>query len=150
MKARYGRHFPPHRFIYERNIMKWQIDSDRPVYKQLIEQTEQAIVSGIFSPGERLPSVRDLAAEAGVNPNTMQRALAELERSGILYSQRTSGRFITDDEEMIDKLRYQKAEEDARTFFDNMKKLDLSADEIARLLRAIFEEDKDEKSASNE
>ncbi len=130
--------------------MKWQIDSDRPVYKQLIEQTEQAIVSGIFSPGERLPSVRDLAAEAGVNPNTMQRALAELERSGILYSQRTSGRFITDDEEMIDKLRYQKAEEDARTFFDNMKKLDLSADEIARLLRAIFEEDKDEKSASNE
>ena len=111
--------------------MKWQIDSDRPVYKQLIEQTEQAIVSGIFSPGERLPSVRDLAAEAGVNPNTMQRALAELERSGILYSQRTSGRFITDDEEMIDKLRYQKAEEDARTFFDNMKKLDLSADEIA-------------------
>lgn len=150
MKARYGRHFPPHRFIYERNIMKWQIDSDRPVYKQLIEQTEQAIVSGIFSPGERLPSVRDLAAEAGVNPNTMQRALAELERSGILYSQRTSGRFITDDEEMIDKLRYQKAEEDARTFFDNMKKLGLSADEIARLLRAIFEEDKDEKSASNE
>ena len=130
--------------------MKWQIDSDRPVYKQLIEQTEQAIVSGIFSPGERLPSVRDLAAEAGVNPNTMQRALAELERSGILYSQRTSGRFITDDEEMIDKLRYQKAEEDARTFFDNMKKLDLSADEIARLLRAIFEEAKDEKSASNE
>ena len=130
--------------------MKWQIDSDRPVYKQLIEQTEQAIVSGIFSPGERLPSVRDLAAEAGVNPNTMQRALAELERSGILYSQRTSGRFITDDEEMIDKLRYQKAEEDARTFFDNMKKLDLSADEIARLLRAIFEEDKDENSASNE
>ncbi len=130
--------------------MKWQIDSDRPVYKQLIEQTEQAIVSGIFSPGERLPSVRDLAAEAGVNPNTMQRALAELERSGILYSQRTSGRFITDDEEMIDKLRYQKAEEDARTFFDNMKKLGLSADEIARLLRAIFEEDKDEKSASNE
>ena len=130
--------------------MKWQIDSDRPVYKQLIEQTEKAIVSGIFSPGERLPSVRDLAAEAGVNPNTMQRALAELERSGILYSQRTSGRFITDDEEMIDKLRYQKAEEDARTFFDNMKKLGLSADEIARLLRAIFEEDKDEKSASNE
>ena len=130
--------------------MKWQIDSDRPVYKQLIEQTEQAIVSGIFSPGERLPSVRDLAAEAGVNPNTMQRALAEMERSGILYSQRTSGRFITDDEEMIDKLRYQKAEEDARTFFDNMKKLGLSADEIARLLRAIFEEDKDEKSASNE
>ena len=130
--------------------MKWQIDSDRPVYKQLIEQTEQAIVSGIFSPGERLPSVRDLAAEAGVNPNTMQRALAELERSGILYSQRSSGRFITDDEEMIDKLRYQKAEEDARTFFDNMKKLGLSADEIARLLRAIFEEDKDEKSASNE
>ena len=130
--------------------MKWQIDSDRPVYKQLIEQTEQAIVSGIFSPGERLPSVRDLAAEAGVNTNTMQRALAELERSGILYSQRTSGRFITDDEEMIDKLRYQKAEEDARTFFDNMKKLGLSADEIARLLRAIFEEDKDEKSASNE
>lgn len=150
MKARYGRHFPPHRFIYERNIMKWQIDSDRPVYKQLIEQTEQAIVSGIFSPGERLPSVRDLAAEAGVNPNTMQRALAELERSGILYSQRTSGRFITDDKEMIDNMKYQKAEDEARNFLANMKKLGLSADDVARLLAVLVQEENDEKSTRNE
>ncbi len=130
--------------------MKWQIDSDRPVYKQLIEQTEQAIVSGIFSPGERLPSVRDLAAEAGVNPNTMQRALAELERSGILYSQRTSGRFITDDKEMIDNMKYQKAEDEARNFLANMKKLGLSADDVARLLAVLVQEENDEKSTRNE
>ena len=130
--------------------MAWQFNSNRPIYQQIVDEIELRILNGTYEMGMRLPSVRDLAVLAAVNPNTMQRALAELERSGILYSQRTSGRFITDDEEMIDKLRYQKAEEDARTFFDNMKKLDLSADEIARLLRAIFEEDKDEKSASNE
>ena len=75
--------------------MNWQFSNDAPIYAQLIRQIRAGIVSGAFSPGERLPSVRDLAMEAGVNPNTMQRALTELERDGLVYSQRTSGRYVT-------------------------------------------------------
>lgn len=71
--------------------MKWQFSNDAPIYAQLVVQIKVGIVSGAFPPGERLPSVRDLATEAGVNPNTMQRALTELERDGLVYSQRTAG-----------------------------------------------------------
>ena len=81
--------------------MKWQFSNDAPIYSQLIAQIKVGIVSGAFPPGERLPSVRDLATEAGVNPNTMQRALTELERDGLVYSQRTTGRFVTEDQAMI-------------------------------------------------
>ena len=70
--------------------MPWELDNDRPIYLQLMERIQQDIVSGIYKPGDRLPSVRDLAVEAAVNPNTMQKALSELERSGLVYSQRTS------------------------------------------------------------
>ena len=73
--------------------MPWELDNDRPIYLQLMERIQQDIVSGIYKPGDRLPSVRDLAVEAAVNPNTMQKALSELERSGLVYSQRTSGRY---------------------------------------------------------
>ena len=77
--------------------MKWQFSNDAPIYTQLIEQIQVGIVAGAFPPGERLPSVRDLATEAGVTPNTMQRALAELERDGLVFSHRTAGRFVTED-----------------------------------------------------
>lgn len=73
--------------------MQWQFSNEMPIYSQLVEQIKIGIVSGMFPPGERLPSVRDLATEAGVNPNTMQRAMTELERDGLVYSQRTAGRF---------------------------------------------------------
>ena len=76
--------------------MEWKFRSDLPIYSQLVEQIKLAIVSGVFAPGMRLSSVRDMAAEAGVNPNTLQRALQELERQGLVYSQRTTGRFVTD------------------------------------------------------
>ena len=85
--------------------MKWQFSNDAPIYTQLIEQIQVGIVAGAFPPGERLPSVRDLATEAGVNPNTMQRALAELERDGLVFSQRTAGRFVTEDKTMIERAK---------------------------------------------
>ena len=66
--------------------MTWELKNDRPIYAQLIEQIKLRIISGFYRPGERLPSVRDMAAEAAVNPNTMQRALSELERDGLLYT----------------------------------------------------------------
>ncbi len=80
-------------------------DTARPIYSQLVERLTQKIVSGIYMPGERLPSVRDMSQAVGVNPNTMQRALAELERKELLYTERTAGRFVTKNTELIQKMR---------------------------------------------
>ena len=77
----------------------------RPIYLQIIERVQMDIITGRYQPGDKLPSVRDLAQEAAVNPNTMQKALSELERSGLIYSQRTSGRFITEDKELIHQMK---------------------------------------------
>ena len=92
--------------------MAWNLDSDRPIYAQLLERIQLQIVSGIYAPGDKLPSVRDLAAEASVNPNTMQKAFAELERSGLIETKRTSGRFVTEDKNMITQIRTQLAKEE--------------------------------------
>ena len=77
--------------------MQWNFDGNAPIYTQLVDQIKLGIVSGEWIPGQRVPAVRELAVEAGVNPNTMQRALQELERQGLMFSQRTSGRFVTED-----------------------------------------------------
>ena len=83
---------------------EWHLTSDRPVFIQIMEKLKLDIVTGIYAPGDKLPSVRDLAREAAVNPNTMQRAFSELEREGLVYTQRTNGRFITEDITMINQL----------------------------------------------
>ena len=85
--------------------MDWTFRNDLPIYSQLVDKIKLAIVSGALPPGERLASVRDLATEAGVNPNTMQRALQELEREGLVFSQRTAGRFVTEDITVIDEIK---------------------------------------------
>lgn len=115
--------------------MKWEFSNDAPIYAQLILQIKVGIVSGAFPPGERLPSVRDLATEAGVNPNTMQRALAELERCGLVYSQRTAGRFVTEDHEMIENAKRELARRHIRTFVAAMGRLGYREEEIVSLLR---------------
>ena len=85
--------------------MNWSFQPDRPIYVQLIERIKLLIVSGAYPAGSRLPSVRDMASEASVNPNTLQKALSELEREGLVYTQRTSGRFVTEDENMIKQVK---------------------------------------------
>ena len=115
--------------------MKWQFSNDAPIYAQLITQIKVGIVSGAFPPGERLPSVRDLATEAGVNPNTMQRALTELERDGLVYSQRTAGRFVTEDQTMIEGAKRGLAEGHIQTFLAAMSRLGYGKEEILNLLR---------------
>lgn len=97
--------------------MPWNLDSDRPIFIQIIDKIQMDIISGLYQPGDKLPSVRELAQEASVNPNTMQKALSELERTGLVYSQRTSGRFITEDTDMICLLKEQQAQEIALHFF---------------------------------
>lgn len=89
--------------------MSWEFDSSKPIYIQLVELIKFKIISGELSIGEKLSSVRELAEEAGVNPNTMQRALVELERQGLVYTQRTTGRFVTEDIEHIKAMRSQYA-----------------------------------------
>ena len=103
--------------------MEWNFRADAPIYAQLCEQLTLAIVSGAFGPGERLPAVRELAVDAGVNPNTVQRALSELERDGLVYSQRTTGRFVTEDAERLEQERRKLAEGRARDFLAAMRKL---------------------------
>ena len=115
--------------------MRWQFSSDAPIYSQLVNQIKVGIVSGAFPPGERLPSVRDLATEAGVNPNTMQRALAELERDGLVYSQRTAGRFVTEDQKMIASAKRSLAQSHIQRFLESMAHLGYDREEILALLR---------------
>lgn len=120
--------------------MPWNLDSDRPIFIQILERIRMNIISGKYQPGERLPSVRELAAEAAVNPNTMQRALAELERAGLVYSRRTSGRFITEDQEMIEILKADIAKEKIRMFLESMQQLGYGKEQILSLMRQSMEE----------
>ena len=120
--------------------MDWIFRQDLPIYTQLTEQLTLAIISGEYSAGARLPSVRDLALEAGVNPNTMQRALTELEREGLVYAQRTAGRFVTEDFDAVERARLRIADEKAAEFLAAMEKLGFSRGEIPALLEQAKEE----------
>ena len=103
--------------------MTWDLNNDRPIYAQIVEKIEMQIVSGYYKPGDKLPSVRELAAEAGVNPNTMQKAFGELERSELIVTQRTSGRVVTEDGALIQNIKADIAKEQIKIFFDKMKEL---------------------------
>ena len=128
--------------------MQWKIDGSAPIYSQLVEQIKQEIVSGGFPPGQRLPSVRDLATEAGVNPNTMQRALAELERDGLVYSQRTAGRFVTEDRKMIDGVKRSLAQRHIQAFWEAMTRLGYDRQEVLALMRREVSEEGDDNGSS--
>ena len=113
--------------------MEWNFKNGIPFYSQIMDEMTMRIASGAYAPGDKLPSVRDLAMEAGVNPNTMQKAMAELERIGLVYSERTSGRFITKEEKILEELH----ESLAKKYFD----------ELSEKLRKIGMSDADIKTA---
>ena len=115
--------------------MSWNLNSDRPIFLQIVERIQMDIISGIYKPGDKLPAVRELASEASVNPNTMQKALSELEKTGLVYSQRTSGRFITEDTNMIEELKQKLAAEKIDEFFAAMKMLGISKEEHIQLIQ---------------
>ena len=116
--------------------MPWELEDDRPIYTQLLEQLQLRIIAGVYRAGERLPSVRDLAQEAAVNANTMQRALTELEQAELVYAQRTAGRFITEDLEKIAAARAAFARQHARSYLQGMEKLGYAREEALEFLRA--------------
>lgn len=121
--------------------MPWELDNERPIYLQLMERIQKDIISGVYQPGDKLPSVRELALEASVNPNTMQKALSELERNGLVYAQRTSGRFITKDVAVLENLKVTLATEHTQLFIENMKQLGFHKKEITELVQQALKGD---------
>ena len=124
--------------------MQWNIRDDAPVYAQLVEHIKLAIISGEFKLGERLPSVRELSADAGVNPNTMQRAFAELEREGLVLTQRTAGRSVTEDASRVEQTKRQLAAAAIQSFWINMRKLGFLPKEALQLLQQSGTDKKEE------
>ena len=121
--------------------MEWHFNGDAPIYTQLVEQLTLRIVTAFYPPGQRIPPVRELAMEAGVNPNTMQRALGELERLGLMYSQRTSGRFVTEDTEMIETAKQDLASRRIKEFLQAMEDLGFAPAEIPGLIQTAQKEE---------
>ena len=115
--------------------MEWKLSDDRPIWLQLSEQLARQIVAGVYPPGGKLPSVRELAADAGVNPNTMQRALSQLESEGLAVSNRTAERMVTEDAAAIDAARRKMAREIIATFFTAMADLGLPRERAIELLK---------------
>ena len=121
--------------------MSWTIDNNRPVYIQLVEQLKSKIISGEFKAGEKIDSVRSLAEDAQVNPNTMQKALVELERQELVFTKRTSGRFVTDNEERIKYMREEVANEEIKNLKINLERLGFTKEEIVNLVISNIKED---------
>ncbi len=115
--------------------MEFNFNNDRPIYLQLVEQLELYIISGQFSPGEKLPSVRDLAYFAKVNPNTMQKALQELEDKRLIITERTNGKFVTDDEKFLRKQQQIFAHIKIQKFLQEMQELGFSHAELLQELQ---------------
>ncbi|MGG7178293.1 GntR family transcriptional regulator [Clostridium paraputrificum] len=118
--------------------MSWEFKDDRPIYTQLMDQITLKILAGEYKIGEKLPSVRDLASDASVNPNTMQKALTELERKGLVFSVRTSGRFITEDSNMIKEIQYNLAKDEIKEFLDKMQKIGYEKEDIIKAIDDVI------------
>ena len=121
--------------------MTWTFDNNRPIYLQIVERLKLEIVARELSAGDKLPSVRDLAQTAGVNPNTIQRALSELESQGLVFSRRTSGRFVTEDQTLIDQSRQELSQTELHTFVEQMTRLGHKEHELPKLLSHYIVED---------
>jgi len=117
--------------------VSYNFDNERPIYVQLVEKIRLDIISGKLKSSERIPSVRELSLEARVNPNTMQKALVELEDEGLLYTERTNGKYVTDNKKLIEKIKRKLAEEKVSVFLDDMTNIGISSDEIINYLKEL-------------
>ena len=119
--------------------MDWKLDDGRPIWPQLAQLLTRRIIAGIYPPGSRLPPVRELAAEAGVNPNTMQRALAQLEQDGLAKADRTAGRLVTRDAAALEAVRIQEARAVIQQYFEAMAALGYTREQALALLKSAKE-----------
>ena len=117
--------------------MEFNFDNERPIYIQLVELIRVEIVSGKFKKGERIPSVRELALMMKVNPNTMQKALNELENQKLIYTERTNGKFVTEDEELIENVKKELAKEKVNNYLDSMNSIGISFEESLKYLQEL-------------
>lgn len=125
--------------------MSWEFQDHLPIYAQLMDTLKRRIITGRYLPGEKLPSVRELAAEAGINPNTVQRAFSELEREGLIYTQRATGKYVTENADEIKSARQALAKTQVAEFLSNMQSLGYSVGDVIVLLQS-FNESKEESS----
>ena len=117
--------------------MDYIFDNERPIYVQLVEKLRIEIISGRLKSGERIPSVRELALTTRVNPNTMQKALAELENEGLIYTERTNGKFVTDNKDLIEKVKRELAEEKVNNYIKDMKNIGITYEEAVKYLQEL-------------
>ena len=117
--------------------MKFNFDNERPIYIQLVEQLRIGILTSEFGIGEKIPSVRDLAMLAKVNPNTMQKALAELEEEKLIYTERTNGKFVTENKELIEKIKKELAKEKVNNYLNDMKNIGITYNEALKYLQEL-------------
>lgn len=115
--------------------MEFEFDDDKPIYKQMVDKLKLEIVLGHFKSGEKLPSVRELSTMICVNPNTIQRSLAELEEEHLIYTKRTSGKFVTEDDDIIHQVKQELARDKINTFVSDMEILGLKTEDIVKLLK---------------
>ena len=108
-----------------------------PIYLQIVSEIKKQIVSGKLVPGERIPSVRELALTYKVNPNTMQKALIELEENGLIKTERTNGKFVTEDENIINKIKNDYAENLTRNYLSEMISLGITKQEIKERIKSV-------------
>ena len=123
--------------IERKIILDYIFDNERPIYIQLVERLRKEIVSGKLKAGERLPSVRELALTTRVNPNTMQKALVELENEGLVYTERTNGKFVTNNKELIERIKKELAEEKINNFLNDMKNIGITYEETKIYLQEL-------------
>lgn len=120
--------------------MEWKFSDDLPIYQQIMDGIKQRIATGDWAPGQKLPSVRELAVEAGVNPNTMQKALAQLEQEGLLYARRTAGRFVSEQEEITRELQEDMVQSYVEDFLENMRSLGYTLGDSISFLQKMSEQ----------
>jgi len=125
--------------VQKGGIMEITFDNNIPIYIQLLEYLKIYLISGVFKSGEKLPSVREFATNFKVNPNTMQKALSELESMNLIYTERTNGKFVTKDEELIKKLKDEYAMTLAKSYYQGMKRIGLGKADSIKYLEGIEE-----------
>ena len=129
--------------------MSWKFQDHLPIYAQLMDTLKRRIITGRYLPGEKLPSVRELAAEAGINPNTVQRAFSELEREGLIYTQRATGKYVTENADEIKSARQALAKTQVAEFLSNMQSLGYSVGDVIVLLQSFNESEEEIKHADS-
>lgn len=115
--------------------MAWKFTSEKAVYLQIADRLTKSVLSGEFKPGEQIPSVRQLALEAAVNPNTVQHAFTELENNGLIISRNTVGRFVTENTAIIEECRNEMAKNIAKAFIKNMSQLSISPEQAIKIIK---------------